>query len=797
MKWRTFLFGLAVGGTLAGCGKSSDKPQAAPKTVPAETVAEPTGPDVSKLAAALKNTRPERLQTAIDMAMQIDARGDNPIPTLIEALKDPNSGGLGETLTEKANSTREAAVMALLKLGPKGKTALISDGVNLLKAGLKDAKPTVREHTANAFMMMGIDAKPFAEDIAPLAGAKEMAVRAAAYRALEKSKAPASPTILKLLLSDDSGVASDAAASLSINKPTGADAVPHLVAALKRTAPESFSGDQLSYVKNRSAEALAGLGKNAEAAIPDLVELLQKATVDDIEKILIRKDPNDRSPPVPGQVLALRKLGMAATPQVLPLLKSDQAIIRYQAALVFGGIPLNAASKELLPEVQTALLAERNLPSGQMYVYVELMKAAIRLGAEPEAMIKQPLEMLKSEDKDDRSRGVSLLRILGPKAVSGVPALRELLADPEIGIQRSALSVLRIIGPGAKDAAPEVAKLAESKDMDVSREAVQTLRVIGSTQPTAVPTLIKLLGSNDRNVVIETAQAISSIGPGAAEAVGPLVKLLNEANTHAEERTAILSALGGIGSAAKEAIPAVTKFASDRDSPQLRSAAVLCLGKIAPYDSAIGKLLAERLKDSTTGVRIDTLRTFAGYGPKAAASAPDIKAMMDSTKAPDLKIWCAAALVVLGIDADKNAGVIFENLKPKLPTATRMAAMDGLVLIGDKAKPALPDLLEALKDKNPAPKNGVSIREKAVTVCGRLPLLTKPAISPITDLLKDADKQIRKSAAEALGAYGPEAIVAVPKLREAADADDVVLREAARKALERIVPDKKMMEEAS
>jgi HEAT repeat protein len=167
---------------------------------------------------------------------------------------------------------------------------------------------------------------------------------------------------------------------------------------------------------------------------------------------------------------------------------------------------------------------------------------------------------------------------------------------------------------------------------------------------------------------------------------------------------------------------------------------------------------------------------------------------VDATKHLDLKVWAAATLVAMGVETDKNAAIVLENLKPK--TQARMTALECLALIGDKAKAGVPDLLDAVRDKTPAPKNGVSLRERAVTVCGQLPKLTKQAISPITDLLKDGDKQIRKAAADALGAYGPEAIVAVPKLREAAEADDAALREAAKAALEKIVPGKKMEEES-
>ena len=788
MKWRFLWTGITAGAVLSGCGKNPVKPDGT-TTKPVETVAEPEGPTVAQLAAALKSSRPDRLQKAIDLAMQLEAQEDDPIPTLIAALSDPTSAGLGETSTEKPSSSREAAVLALMKIGPHGKKALLKDGLQPLRAGMADAKPAVREHAANAVMMIGKDSTPLTEDVAALAGDKEMAVRSAAYRALEKTKAPATTKVLQLLLSDDASIASDAAASLSVNKVAGANAAPMLVAALKRKAPEGFSADQLTYVKNRAAEALAGLGKNAESAIPELVEILKSATVADIERMIRPMGPNDRFPPVPGHVLALRRIGKPAIPALMPLLKSDQPIVRYQTALTLGGIAGGVEVKELLPVIQTALDAEQGLPSGQMYVFEELMRAAIRLGAEPEPLAAKLLDLLSNDSDGVRFRAVNLFRALGRRALPALPKLQERLTDPAPLIQIAVLEVIRGMGPGAKDAAAEVAKLVESKDEKVSRAAVQTLRVIGVSQPKAVPTLVKQLESNDRNVVIEATQALGAIGPAAGEAVDPLVKLLTAANSHPDERRAALAALTAIGAPAKSAIPAVTKVASDKDA-QLRAGAIACLAMIAPYDAALGKLFAERLNDSIGSVRVATLKSLASIGSKASASVPDIKKMMDGTKAPDLRIWCAATLAVIGSDVPANVAIVLDHVKSKTPAPLRLVGMEALALLGPKAEPAVPDLLEALKDKTPAARNAMSLRERAVIVCGQLAPVTKAAITPIADLLRDNDRQLRLSAAEALGAFGQEAVIAVPKLREAAESDDRELCEIAERALGKITQKK-------
>ena len=67
---------------------------------------------------------------------------------------------------------------------------------------------------------------------------------------------------------------------------------------------------------------------------------------------------------------------------MIPLLKREEAIVRYQAAAVLGG--MGPAAAPALADVQTALEAERGLPTGQMYVFEELTSTALNLGGDPE-----------------------------------------------------------------------------------------------------------------------------------------------------------------------------------------------------------------------------------------------------------------------------------------------------------------------------------------------------------------------------------------------------------------------------
>src|SRR5262249_50251516 len=329
--------------------------------------------DPPRLSADLRASSPARRQMAIEKAAALNAQGEDVVPILLEALKDPTAGELGGTRIAVATSTREAAVLALLNLKAKGTKALTEIGLKTLENGLKDAKPNVREHTANAIGMVGPDAKSSAPAVIPLCMDKDPHVRSAAYSAVERIKTVPAEPILKMLVHPDVAVAEDAASALEWLNPTGSTAIPLLLDALKREPREKDDPVAVSHIRSAAAEALAGVGKGSETAVPALVDAILKARPEDVERMTRPVKATDTAANMSGPVMALRRIGAPAVAAVTPLLKNEQAIVRYQAAAVFSGI--GPAGFTALPEVQTALEAERGLPTGQMYVFEELVAA--------------------------------------------------------------------------------------------------------------------------------------------------------------------------------------------------------------------------------------------------------------------------------------------------------------------------------------------------------------------------------------------------------------------------------------
>ncbi|HVK13717.1 MAG TPA: HEAT repeat domain-containing protein [Gemmataceae bacterium] len=745
--------------------------------------------DLKTLEKDLRTRTNDRRQAGITNAVAMDEEGEAVVPALLRLLDDPEAENVGTSTYTRPTSAREAAVLALLAVKKdKGKQALLESGLKTLESGLKDPKPTIREHTANAVGMIGPDAKPIADAVAKLCTDKDGHVRSAAYRALQKIKTFDPAPVLKVLVHSDLTIATEAAGALSWLKPSGPGVVPDLVAALNRPTKEKDKAEDVQFIRARAAEALGGVGKGAETAIDPLIESVVKADPEQVEKAIKNAKPGQKGTAVSGPMLALRKIGKPAVEKLRPLLKHETPVVRYQAAAILGG--MGKAAADAVPDVQTALDVERNLPTGQNYVFEELIAAALNLGVEPGRVVNAITELLKHDEPVVRYRAAYLVARVGPKAVLAVPRLGEMLNDPEPKVQVAAIDALAAIGPAAKEVASDLGRKVEGNDAEAARAAAAALKAFGPAAAAAVPSLAKGLTSIDSSVSAEAAQALAAIGPEAAAAVPEIVTQLEHPDARSEEKRASLAALAAIGKPAKEAIPAIVKRAADKDTG-VRIAAAEALGRVGAGSPEAVQALTARLTDNQQSVLFAALRSLGSMGAEASGAADAIKPLLARTTAA--KVWAAAALCALGIEADANAKVVIDALRDTAPTArvNRAAAVEAMPLLGAKARPALGDLVAVLKERpaGPAPKGDqVTTRERAARSLGRLGMAESEVVRGLSDLLLDPAAGAKKAAAEALGELGPKALTAVPRLRDLTD--DPAAGPAARAAVAKIEGDK-------
>ena len=366
--------------------------------------------------------------------------------------------------------------------------------------------------------------------------------------------------------------------------------------------------------------------------------------------------------------------------------------------------------------------------------------------------VRQPIEAALKDGKTARVRESAALAI-GARYSSGaesIPTLKAALADPEFAVRFAAGKALVQVGPRGNAANAD-----------------------------AVPVLVEGLQQKDEKVRFEASQTLLSVGPPAKTAVPALKKLLDDPVPGVRFEAAL--ALVGIDSkGAAGTVPALTEGLKAADSQATRAAKALgVLGPVA--------------KDAVP----ELFKKFDAGALLLRLSAAEAVARIDPAQAPK------AAEAIAAMLADKK-------YKSSLIRRNSLTVLRG---IGSAAKPALPVLVELLKDKGPF-HTEVAITMIAIDPDGAKPAFewlhtvmtggdddryenldhlvdlgpaAKPLVPDLLKLLKSKDSYRRENAVLVLGAIGPGAKDAVPELKKLAGSDpDSHIQTAATQAIKKI-----------
>jgi HEAT repeat protein len=410
-------------------------------------------------------------------------------------------------------------------------------------------------------------------------------------------------------------------------------AVSILVGALKDPKPA---------VRFQAAAALSELGNKAAGAVPALAEALEDA------EAAVRVQAAyglSRVKPAAARS-AVGALGAA--------LQDENEAVRSHAAhaLALLAPEAGAASADLAVALKDRHPAVRRLA----------VEALARIGGGADVAVPALIRALKDPDPQVRANAPrALLRIKGTDILSDigvdnkdtVPALIDLLDDPEAADRLGVVQVL--VGIGA-DVVPHLTAALRHNNDNIRHAAGEALAQLGPTAATAIPDLIDMLTGNGRIERTRAAGILGRIGPAAVPALLDVLK-----DREKDNRCLAALALGHVGRAGRVALPALSAALRDQDA-DVRRHAVDALWQIGPDQENAVTALLEALKDSEESIR-------------------------------------NRAVEALAQSERRGIPMLIAALKDK-DQLVRRGTAEALGLIGPGAKRALPALKEALADPN-------------------------------------------------------------------------------------------------
>ncbi len=530
--------------------------------------------------------------------------------------------------------------------------------------------------------------------------------------------------------------------------------------------------DAMTHFGSKGLEVLTGLLGDKDADTRELAGKVLRSSV--------------------GRMGSKAKEAVPALVEAMGDTKDPERSTRVYAAQALGR--MGAESRAAIPALREVVL---DLGGWDSSPACAAARALWGIGPEGRAIVPELMERLGSEDAETRERAAVALGGMAPGAKMAIPALAELLGDEDSDVRFAAATALLDMRSEIEGALPAVTKIMRSEDAD--RRSSASL-ILDSMGPRAVPLLTEMLRHEEDDVREMAVGLAGQMGPDAAETIPVLVELMKDTDEeHYRISSDAVYALREMGPAAKVAIPELTEMLGHADL-SVRSRAAEALLEMRPEGKvAIPFVVEEILEGRDSSVSHSWFNALARLGPDAKAAVPRLVKLLDSRVG-----GCAAARVLGSIGPEAKAAIPeLERLLAHENEYFRVAAAGALVEIGPPAEPPISTLVELLQSDT------AQIRLAAARALGTVGAEAKAAVPGLVELVQDKDREVRKAvrkspapvewarradrdvrttAAEALGKIGAEAKAAIPSLVEAIRDDDRKVRRTAGEALGKMGP---------
>ncbi len=511
--------------------------------------------------------------------------------------------GVEDLVAKLGSDNEQVRIRAIDRLGLLGPEA--GPAVPALEALLRDESAMVRAHAAGSLGQIGEPAQSAAPGLVRAVSDPEPAVRRKAVEALGRIRPDPGvtlPAFVRLMEDADPSVRLRALDALAEH---GEAAVPALV--------ELLDKDRAAYW---ACLVLNAIGPEAGAAVPALAERISDSRPE------VRREA----------ILALAEIGEAAAPAV----DAITAAIDNETDVVAATYALGRIGR--IPPAAESQIRENTHSSDPLLRTVSTWTLA-RIYPEDERLqisaARRLVASLKSEDPQVRATAAKALAALDFDPNLLGPMLEEALRDADEETTRHALDAVAGLGPAM------VPQLVGALRFESLRPRVAFL--LGEMGPDAAPAveaLIELVDDSNRRTRHEALMSLAKIGPAARSAVPTLVETLRQCNERCQYGAAY--ALGRIGLDAEAAKPALLDAAQgDDDTLALLSA--WALAQIAPECTECAEetvpVLTAGLEHPSAEHRREAAAALGLLGPLARAAVP---ALEKATRDADESVRAAA-----------------------------------------------------------------------------------------------------------------------------------------------------------
>lgn len=598
------------------------------------------------------------------------------------------------------------ALLSLLRMKETARPALDD-----IRACLDDPAVTVQLIAARTLWTIDRDDSTVPR-VAKLLQEKKLTSRRGAIRLLQDMGEAALPAVADLseaTMDSDDGVRLAAIRTVAAFGPGAAPAVDHLLKNVQEKTED---------IRLAAIDALGRIGPRANGAVTALSTLLNEQD----QKVVL------------AAIQALGRIGPDSKPAVATLLKilaqtraTDRELssLRRFEFMSSRVNPFPSAIFEALggigPDATEAIpTLVQELSGGQVNRDSSAFVALERIDPAFEATVKIVSEQMASEGR--RARGpLGMIAAIGPGAKSTVPAIVELLADPEFFDRGDAAVALAAIGPAAHEALPELRNQLGKEDVFEAEKFYTALAKIGADDAPTIGFLKKQAEDSKNSKRVQAAVALARMAPRDPQVFALVVRQLDEAKSEHRE---LVRALAAMDAAAGDSVAPLTRLLKHED---LSQTSIQALGAMGPRAKDATPVLEMLLQDKNVYRRVEAVIALWQIDGKVEGRLATVL-QGDFGFVSDRDRW-GSQLMKLG------------------PTA-------------------IPELQKFLGDSDPKLNSGG--RQVAAATLGAMGAAAKSAVPELIALLNDSDEFTARAAASALGQIGPDARPAIAALQQAA-----------------------------